>query len=170
MGFGKDGKGIIIRESRSQAVGTLATQVPLIVGTNLATLECFRMLKGEVAVTVIGATAGDLNNLWFGLADGDLSGTEIDECLEANGPLGPNDIILSNRALRPVWLMGSVTAQANANMGFTGEDGGTMLNVVPRWTFASTKSWNWFVYNLGSAPTSGASILIRTKLFGVWVT
>ncbi len=39
MGFGKDGLGVIINEARSQALGTLATDTGIFVGTKLATLE-----------------------------------------------------------------------------------------------------------------------------------
>ncbi len=38
-----------------------------------------------------------------------------------------------------------------------------------RWTFSRTKSWNFFVYNLGAAITTGATVIIKAKSFGVWV-
>ncbi len=39
MGFGKDGKGVIIRESKAQALGGLGAGVPILIGAQLAILE-----------------------------------------------------------------------------------------------------------------------------------
>ncbi len=170
MGFGKDGKGVIIRESRSQALSTLAASSGILVGTNLATLERYRMLKAEVIATVTGVTSGELNGLYFGLADGDLTLTQLEEAIEGNGPLGPNDIVEMNIAERPVWFFGATDRETGTTLVFENTQGGHLLEIKLRWTFASTKSWNWFVYNLGVAPTTGATVFIRVKSFGVWVT
>jgi len=170
MGFGKDGKGVIMRENRSQALGTLAALSALIIGTNLATTERFRMLKAEIWATLTGLTTGEGTGLLFGLADGDLSVAEIEEAIESNGPLGPNDTVTEEQASRAVWLFGAIDRETGTEAIFENEDGGHMLVLKPRWTFASVKSWNWFVYNMGAAPTTGATIFIRGKSFGVWVT
>ncbi len=169
MGFGKDGKGVIIRESRNQALGALAASAAIIVGTNLAILERFRMLKSEIWASITGLTSTEGTGLLFGLADGDLALAEIEIAIENNGPLGPNDdsAVLSER---PVWLIGAVDRETGQEAIFENEEGGHMLVVKPRWTFARTKSWNWFVYNHGAAITTGATIEIRVKEFGVWVT
>ncbi len=172
MGFGKDGKGVIIRESRTQALSTLAVSTALLIGTKLVTLERFRMIKCEIFATIFGATTGELAGMRLGLADGDLSLTEIDECIEVNGPLGPNDQISDARAQRPVWEIGQSKAASvgGADVLITNENNGAMMSKTIRWTFSRTKSWNWFIYNLGTAPTTGATVNIKTKLFGVWVT
>ncbi len=170
MGFGKDGKGVIIRESKSQDVGTLAFGAALFVTTALPTLERFRMLKTELIATVISVTTGELNGLFLGLADGDLTLPEIEASIEQNGPVGPNDTVANEVALRPIWWLGATDRETGSELVFENERGGHMMEATPRWTFARTKGWNLFIYNLGAAPTTGATVKVRQKSFGVWVT
>ncbi len=170
MGFGKDGKGVIIIESRPQALGALGAGGGILIGTKLATLERFRMLKSEMWATITGLTSGEGTGLILGLADGDLTLAEIEGAIETDGPLGPNDITGENIAMRPVWKIGAVDRETGTEAIFENEHGGHMLIVKPRWTFARTKSWNWFVYNLGASLTTGGTVNIRGKHFGVWVT
>ncbi len=170
MGFGKDGKGVIINEFRTQSIGTLATNTGIIIDTKLATLERFRMLKAQIYALVTGVTSGELRGLQFGLADGQFTLAQIEEAMEANGPLGPNNDVTADQVERPVWVIGQVENADDTEIAFMNDEGGNMLVIKPRWTFARAKSWNWFVYNLGVAPTSGAVVKIRVKSFGVWVT
>ncbi len=170
MGFGKDGKGVILRENRSQVIGTLGALTALLIGTNIPMNTRFRMLKTELYATMTGVTTGDMRGMIFGLADGDLTVAEVEEAIEANGPLGPNDQISEAIAERPVWFLGAVDSELGTTVIFENETGGHMLSLKPRWTFALTKSWNWFVYNMGAAPTTGATLFFRAKHFGVWVT
>ncbi len=169
MGFGKDGKGVIIKESRPQVLGALANAVTILVGTKLDTLERFRILKTEVFATVTGLTSGEGTGLLFGLADGDLTLAEIDASIEADGPLGPNDQQGEEVSMRPVWIMGAIDRETGTEAIFENEQGGHKLTLNPRWTFARSKGWNWFVYNLGATITTGATINCRMKSFGVWV-
>ncbi len=173
MGFGKDGKGVIIQQALAQTLGTLAANTGIILGTNLATVERFRMLKSDVFCVITAGTGAELGGLELYLADGDLTLAEIEETIEANGPLGPNDITTSNRAMRPVFRVGAVVlgiAGASDAIHLRGLDGSPLLEVKPRWTFASVKSWNWVIYNAGLVLTTGSSANIRARSFGVWVT
>ncbi len=170
MGFGKDGKGVIIRENRNQAIGGIAAGAAVLIGTKLATLERFRMLRTEVFAVAIGLTTGEGTGLLFGLADGQFTLGEVEGAIEANGPLGPNDTVTEDIADRPVWFLGALDRETGTEAIFENENGGHMLVSKPRWTFARTKSWNFFVYNLGASMTTGANVGIRTKSFGVWVT
>ncbi len=170
MGFGKDGKGVIIRESRSQTLGALAAEAGVIIGTKLATLERFRMLRNEVIATTINGTSTEGTGLIFGLADGQFTLAQIEAAIEADGPIGPNDTIVEDIADRPVWFSGTMDREQGQEGVFENEMGGHMLVLKPRWTFARTKSWNYFVYNLGATLTTGSSCIFRAKSFGVWVT
>ncbi len=170
MGFGKDGKGVIIRESRTQALGNLGLNTGIIIGTKLVTLERFRMLRTEIWATVTTLTTGEGTGLIFGLADGQFSLAEIEAAIEADGPFGPNDTIIEDIADRPVWFSGMVDRETGVDAAFENDNGGHMMVLKPRWTFARTKSWNFFVYNLAPAITTGASVNFRSKSFGVWVT
>ncbi len=170
MGFGKDGKGVIIRENRTQALGALANAAGILIGTPLVTLERFRMIKNELWAAMTGLTTGEGTGLLIGLADGDLTITEIEQAIEVAGPLGPNDQESANRAERWTMFVGAVDRETGTEAIFENEKGGHKMENTIRWTFARTKAWNYFVYNLGDTITTGSSVKIRGKSFGVWVT
>ncbi len=170
MGFGKDGKGVIVRENRTQVLGALSASAGVIIDTKLATLERFRMLRTEVYGTLTALTTGEGTGLLMVLADGQYTLAQVEEAIEANGPLGPNDEITADMADRPVWFAGAIDRETGTEAIFENENGGHKLVLKPRWTFGRTKSWNWIVYNLGDNLTTGASVRIRSKSFGVWVT
>ncbi len=170
MGFGKNGTGVIIRENRVQALGALSASAGVIIGTKLATLERFRMLRNECVASLTALTSGEGTALLMVLADGQFTLAEVEAAIEANGPLGPNDTVTEDIADRPVWFSGAVDRETGTEAIFENENGGHMLVLKPRWTFARTKSWNYIVYNLGDNLTTGASVRIRSKSFGVWVT
>ncbi len=172
MTFGKDNKGVIIRESRTQALGALGISTGIIIGTKLATLERFRMLKSELMVTITGLTSGQGTGLNLYLVDGDFSLAEFEAAIEGNGPLGPNDAIQEPISERFEKWCGSTENQSGSEseLQVRNEDKGGLLTVMPRWTFARTKSWNWILYNAGAVLTTGATVFVKAKSFGVWVT
>ncbi len=170
MGFGKDGKGVILRESRTQALGGLANNSGVIIGTATAILERFRMLKAELTCTVSGITSGESTGLLLYLADGDLSLAEVEAAILADGPVGPNDRVTEAIVERPTWMAGVNDHLVGDEGIFTNEMGGHLLVIKPRWTFARTKGWNWIIFNQGSTVTTGITVAIIDKLFGVWVT
>lgn len=129
------------------------------------------MIKSETVASVIGVSGTDQVGLTLGIADGDLTLPEIEASIELTGPLGPNDTVSEAVADRPVWFLGAVMGNPTGSVVmFTNNEGGYMLDKVVRWTFARTKGWNYFVYNMGEAPTTGATLVFRAKQFGVWVT
>ncbi len=176
MGFGKDGKGVIISESRAQALSTLANGTVLIIDTKLAMSDSFRMLKAEAQCIVNGLTAGEGHGLSFGLAHGDLSVAEIGGALAQNGPIDRSLISERDAAERPTWMFGAPQAVAAGGtavimVGPDGEGGcGPIMRRNPRWTFPDGGvGWNWFVINDGQALTTGATARMRCKEWGVWV-
>ncbi len=171
MGFGKDGLGVIINEKRSQALGTLAADTAIIIGTKLVILERFRMLKSEMLCTLRGATSGEARGLALYLFDGDYTLAEIDQALENNGPLGPNDTVQSSITERFSKLVGVFDDETGTESQIhDAMSNAPMVTTKPRWTFARTKSWNWVLYNHGAALTTGSTVHIQAKSFGVWVT
>ncbi len=151
MGFGKDGTGVIIGESRAFALATLDADAGAFITTKLNTLERFRMLKSRMVSNVEGLTAADGESLTLWLADGDLSIGEVEAAIEVDGPLGPNDTVPAAVAERAVFYVGAYDVKANQTEGFLRdkEGAGYAAMVKPRWTFGRTKSWNWVIYNLG---------------------
>ncbi len=172
MGFGKDGKGVIIAESRSATLGTLGGSTGVFIGTKLAILERFRMLKSEVSLTVTNVTGDEAVGLGLYLVDGDLTLAEAEQAIETQGPLGPNDTVLAAQAMRSVFRVDEETFMAAADPVATGASNTALLigKINPRWTYSRTKSWEWMVYNRGSALTTGSTAIIHAKNFGVWVT
>ncbi len=171
MGFGKDGKGVIITQDISQALLTLATNTGIFISSALAILERFRMLKAEVFCVITPVASGELGGLRLYLVDGDLTLAEAEAAIEGNGPVGPNDVIAANIAMRPVFRVAAVSdiGIVTDAIHLRNEDNGPMLVIKPRWTFARTKGWRWMAYNSGPAPTTGTTIKLTAKNFGVWV-
>ncbi len=173
MGFGKDGKGVILRESRSQALATLANNTALLIGTKLAIVEDFRIIKSEILADVDGMTSGE-QPLLFGIANGNLSVTEIAEALQVDGPLGPSEAIENERVMRAVWIIGTTGGESAADLDITwkSKSGGDthVLTLPTAWTFTDADGWNFFVFNdSGAILTTGATLKVRAKHFGVWV-
>ncbi len=170
MGFGKDGKGVILREFRSQALGTLGNNTMIFIGSAVITLERFRMIKTQLTAFVQALTAGEGTGLLIGLVDGNFTVAQAEAALEAVGPLGPNESTAEELAERFLMVLGAIDHEISTDNMFTNNEGGHTMSETIRWTFARTKSWNWFVYNMGPSLTSGATARILVKSFGVWVT
>ncbi len=175
MGFGKDGKGAILKDSPTEALLTLAANTGIILtGGNVigaALLERFRILKSEISAHIEGATfaSGD-GPVALYIVDGDLSLAEFEASIELAGPVGPNDTIAADAAERWSMRIGQI-AFVPYNVGIGAQlNRGMPVEKVIRWTFARAKGWNWIAYNEGGALTTGGTINVRAKHFGVWVT
>jgi len=168
--FSKDPSAIIVTEQRSQAIGTLANNAGILIGTKLAITKDFRMLKSQIYANYDTLPTEEGSGLLFGLAAGVLSLAEIEEALENNGPLNPVGQV--NFAMRPVWILGALEQPktATATEGrVLNENAGAMIEVKPRWTFQETLGWNFFVYNQGQTMTGNAVIRILVKNWGLFL-
>lgn len=173
MGFGKDKRGVIRRRKAETVLSTLADKTAL----QIAQISCeqdYRLLKAEIFASMIGLTSGEGTGLRLGIADAELSVTEIKECLEANGPVDRNDRDLQEKAERWVHLIG--TFHGNPTTGsegnFCAEMGGPLIVFKGKpWTFQNAEGFQIFVYNdTGSALTTGSSIRLNMTHYGVWVS
>ncbi len=168
--------GVIVRERRSQAIGTLGNLTALLIGTKLANTVSFRMLKSQLTAVITSLTAGNGEGfgLMLGLAQGDLTVTQIKEAIEAQGPINPSDVPAKEHSKRAVWLLGSMERLDPADTEGWMVDNVTNARRIepkPRWTFTEGVGWNWFVWNSGaSALTTGSTIDITATNFGVWVS
>ncbi len=175
MGFGKDGKGAILRESPTMALGTLAANAGLIMtgGNSIGTdmLERFRILKSKIYAHLEGAifVSGD-GPVALYLVDGDLDLAEFEAGLELAGPDGPNDRVVAEKVERWSMFIGMMNFVEENTAAGSMLNGGLAVEVTPRWTFARAKAWNWIAYNEGQALTTGCILNVRAKHFGVWVT
>ncbi len=172
MGFGKDGKGAMIRENNSLSIGTLAA-ADLISMASIAVTEDFRILKTEVMAHVEGLTAGEGIGLILGIADAELTDAEIEEALEVNGPLDRNDRLNFERVTRPVWPIAALEIVDSGGLAqrFIGLNGGPTIEWKKRWTFSSPEGFEFWLYNDAGTPlTTGATLKVLATHYGVWVT
>ncbi len=172
MGFGKDGKGQIIREFITDgALGALAAK-DVVAFQGPAIAEDFRILKSEVYAIVNALTTNEANGLLFGIANGELSAAEIEECIEAQGPLNANDRVATERAMRNVKIlgMGHAEPEAGTEVTFENEHGGPLLLNKHRWTYHNPQGWDWFIYNIGGSLTTGGLLQLVASHYGLWIT
>jgi len=99
--------------------------------------------------------------------------SEIASCITGTAPVDGNDIVAANIAERPVFEVSSAgrsSTGADTQIRFMNETGGPIIIGKPRWSFANTRSWNWVLFNEStSALTTGATVRIVVKDYGVWV-
>lgn len=163
MGFGKDGKGVIIRTRESQtSLGTLAAAAALKLddGGEQQLIEDLRLIKSVIILHSEGFAANEF--VIFGIADNQLTAAEIAEALVAT-PLNRSSVTPQERAERPVFVIcqtGSGDAVPNQSMP---------MEKVTRWTFSA--GWCFWAFNpKAAALTTGAVLTIQSTNFGVWVT
>lgn len=159
----------MLRTNFATGLLTLDSGSGLIIPTKPPINDDFRMLKWEGEALLKNVTAGEGANLSLYIADGDLSLAEAVAALDSNAPTDLNDNPGAGVAERYVKLIGCVVGQAAGTARFIGPDGSPVLTVKPRWTFASTKSWNWIVFNNGDELTTGAGFVLRGTAFGVFI-
>ncbi len=173
MGFGKNNTGVIIRDNSAIALSTLGGESAIVVTTDVVWGEDFRALKTEFFALVEGLTGGQGSGLLIGIADGELTATEIEECLQADGPGDRNDNAPKERAERPVWLIGAVVPGNTSadELRFIGAGGSTLMEWKKRWTFSNPEGMEFFIYNQsGVALTTGATVRIDATHYGVWLS
>ncbi len=177
MGFGKDGKGVIVRENTTLTLGALAAQDTVLATSAVQLDSDFRILKSEVWATLTEITSLEGAGLALYMTEGELDASEIEANIELNGPLRSGDQDLEEIASRWVRLVGTSPNDTvnNTERNLINKHGGHIMDVTPRWTFrrartATDGGWNWVIYNNGVTLTTGATCRIKAVHFGVWVT
>ncbi len=171
MGFGKDNKGAMIREGQRGAVGEVLSAKVKKFASLVVLEEDFRILKSNIVCYIEDADAGDGAGLMFGICNGELTETEIEECLEATGPVDRNDRLAQEKAERNVKILGAVLDPVGAQIVFSGVEGGPLIESKHRWTYSNPEGWAWFIYNNSNTSIAiGANFVLEATHFGVWVT
>ncbi len=173
MGFGKDGKGVIVYDQAEENIGAVPVG-DLVTLTNRAQgvmVEDYRMLKCDYWINIRPAAAIVIfeGPVMIGMAHGDLTAAEIEAALESV-VLGAVDLVANEEAGRPVWPL-ELILLPDADQG-NAVDLSRKGSFTPRWTFPNPAGWQWWVWNLNAvtAVTTGSFISIVAKTFGVWVT
>ncbi len=159
MGFGKDGKGVIIWDNSS--IGALSTLAGVtgIVAAGPVLTEGFRQLKSQIWPALTGLTNGE--GVWFGIAAADMSLTNVEAAIES-AVLTRGDVIANKNAQLPVWPL---------HLFIGGDEQAVHLEMKLGWTFPEESGgWQWWVYNPSAgALATGAGMRVVAKHFGVWV-
>lgn len=163
IGFGKNGRGTILYLNQDFAPGTI-TGKTVSKGNAANMTEDLRILKMEIDACITGLTATEEDRvLLLGFADAELTDAEIQECLEAE-PLDSNDNLSLERSHRPVWPIGMMKPEVSDTVRYLS------ATWSKRWTFSDDDAYCFFLYNLGAgALTTGSTLRILVKLYGVWV-
>ncbi len=152
-------------------MGTLANNTAIKLSNGVALSEDFRVLKSEVIAILRGLVPDQGEGLMLGICNGELTVAEIAETLTTDGPGDRNDRVNQERAERAVWIIGTpsvISSDTTTNM--VGQNGSTLIEWKKRWTFSDPEGWDFFIFNLGTALTTGANVNLLATNYGVWVT
>ncbi len=178
MGFGKDGKGVIIHAGIVRgALGALPAQSFTTMSATLVDFNtndsAVRILKGEILFDIHSKTTGD-GPVMIGLCDGQYTDAELEEAFEAFGtPWTVTGGCVYDRAQsagpeheqsqRPIWPLLLVP---NNETNQLPEEFGNPIIWNPRWTFH--ESLKVFAFNMEQAAlTTGMLVTCYAKLYGV---
>ncbi len=175
MGFGKDGKGAIVKEQTSIALGALAAQDMAGIDSAVLLDMDFRILRSDITAVIAGLAATQGIGLILYMTEGDLSVSEAEVNVEQNGPIRLGQQIEEEIASRWVRRVGvTIRDPVATELVFSNKYGGAMLEATPRWTFRRARTageggWNWAIYNSGVTLTTGAIVDLTATHYGVWV-
>ncbi len=177
MGFGKDGKGAIVKEQTTLTVLGLAARDAVGVDSAVILDMDFRILRSDITAVLVGATSLEGQGLILYMTEGDLTVAESEVNIEQNGPVRLGEQIAEEVASRWVRRVGITTGPTvnETERVFRNKYGGGLLDLEPRWTFRRGRTgteggWNWVIYNDGVALTTGSTLHILCTHYGVWVT
>ncbi len=176
MGFGKDGKGAILREKTQIPLAALAADDLVIANSALSLDGDFRILKSDITCVLRNITSLEGAGLVLYMMNGDLTAAQAEATIEQNGPQASNDRDrqeIAERWVRRVGMSPNDTVN-NTERSFLNDHGGALLTMNPRWIFVRRRTvtdggWNWGVYNDGAVLTTGATANILATHYGVWV-
>ncbi len=144
----------------SLSLGALGSETALTVALS-ALADDFYVISADLTWSIHDLTAGE-EPIHVGLANGDLSVTEIKESLNA-APTSRADIVAREHARRPVRRVGSfITANDYLN------DGKPIRTTVKMY-LAEGVELNAFVFNAsGATLTTGGIMRVYGTIYGRW--
>lgn len=161
-----DSKLAIVYDVINITLGTLAsvTAVTTVSKIDTARLQGFRVTRTEWFIERLGGTFGD-DPVVVGYGFGTTS-TQISEALTRDpqsGSVNAGDTVLNDETMRPIFPMAAFSSE---NLQLLMKSGVTK----PMWSAPEGGFLNWFAFNFGGgALTTGGSIRIFAKHFGVWL-
>ncbi len=163
--FDKTKNSGIITQLDGFTLGTLADATALKQDNPLPITQDFRVLSVDLQATLDASTANE-GPIALGIANDDLTVSEIGSSINTDGPLSPGDRGRQESAERAVFIFDSFyhDADGNGKLVISGR-------FKVRWTFYSgSGGWTLFCFNHGGAAlTTGGIIRLTAKFYGVWV-
>ncbi len=156
----------IVYDDVTITLGTLGSKT-VIHGTSKidsARTNGFRVMKGDYWMDYIGKTATE-GPIVLGYNIG-LSTAEVAEAI-VDDPQSSTADKNAGETMRPVWPLELVPlTHATIGVGVSALKG----TFNPKWSVPEGQSSNWFAFNMdGGALTTGMSVRIFCKWFGVWL-
>ncbi len=157
-------KGSIL-DIASAALGTLAVDTGQLLASPVMT-RGGSMISTQLSATVTVLTPGD-GPFLFGIANKSLSLAELEEYLEANGPVEPTVIPQAEQVTRGklIRTLGLIVPSGDGTVSALFVDNRSLSGL--RWNEESA-GWNYWVYNRGRALTTGAILRVWSSFFVRW--
>ncbi len=127
-----------------------------------AIADDFWVQSTDLAWSIDGLTQGQ-GSLAVGIANGDLSGPEITEAINAV-PTSRSDIVNRELARRPVRRVGQFAGDSEEKLG----DGKVIRTTVKMYLAEGVELNAWINNGSGSALTTGAELNVFGVIFGEW--
>ncbi len=118
-----------------------------------------RVLKMSLWVNPASFDTADA--ITFGLTDGDLDATEVNNALNSDGPVSDSDYTDKGESKFPIFMFPQVHGS---------DRGEKYVSRSIRWTFSAEHGPKLFVYNYANNTTAAAaSVDVYYEMYGMWV-
>ncbi len=119
----------------------------------------YRILSLEYTATWADIAAQIDGGAVFGVAHGDYTDTEIEECLEISASISQGDMISREKANRMVRILGTIQGDPNTAEGDSTFDSGQMNKERLNWEIPIGKTLKQFLYNSSGTIWTTGSLL-----------
>ncbi len=152
-------------QSNTVALGTLAARTGiLLAGPTLTHGSTLLSTRGVASIHTLTASDGP----WlFGYMSSDLTLAELEEYLELGGPVSPSDIVSTERASRGkhIRTVGTIVPHGDGTVASLNLDNHSLKGLKCPEDSAGYTRW---IYNLGNAMSTGATLLVADQVFLRW--
>ncbi len=169
--FSKNEKAGIVYDDVEIALSTLGSKAAILSESKIDSLreQGFRVLKTQYWIEFLGKADGE-GPLVVGLSCGqDAAHLAGAISADPQGQFDTPEEVANEAAKRPVWPLYLIARSAlkSGTAGFANFD---TQELKPQWSAREGGHFDWFVYNMdGGALTTGCTIRIFAKHFGVWL-
>ncbi len=155
-----------VRVATSPAIGALASEDVTAVALTDVTVDPLQAISFNATYSWVDLSAAGDGALEFGLAHGDYTAAEIEECLEAAGGINQSDKTEMERANRLVRRIG-VISTAVAGAGEEKEwNNGRQVKTKLNWRLGTGIALNiWFRNGSGTVYVTGSSMAVLGTLW-----